>query len=603
MQTWLSYLKRGLSRKLPKDKYYHEENYGRLRDNIKYLFPSVKKHWKAGLLSFVSIAITSLLAYPLPMINKYLIDDVLIPKKLNLIIPVVLVIVSIQIGEYLFGLLKNYYQMRFSQEVILDIQNKLVEKVLSLPKYFFDTNRSGYLMSRINRDVQGVSFFISGTLVRLLMSFIKFIGGVGFLFYLDWRLALPIVLSLPLPFFSIRFFSRRSYIMSHHVSELNANSNAVLQETVSSVSLIKSFANEVRALKNISTIFKKRVDISYENQIVGFLSSSINQFFPSIAKLMVLIFGAYWVVDGQWELGTLLAYLSYLMYVYGPVNQLSSSINSLQSSRATLDRLATMFQLDSEINYDKGKEIDKLNGNIIFENVTFYYETDKPVINDLTFEIRSGDHIAIVGESGVGKTTLISLILRFYLPVRGNIHFDNIPVSEMNIKALRKRIGYVSQRIALESGTIMENLKYGNETATDQEIKEACKIANIHNYIETLDKKYNTALAEGGENLSEGQKQRIAIARALIKKPDILILDEPTSSLDNITEKSIYDILPEILKGKTVITIAHKLSTIKSSNKIILLRKNKKALIGNFRELEAEKDFIDLFGEKPKIKE
>lgn len=574
MLSWIRYLKKGLSRGLPSDQYNKQMKYGRLRDNIKYLFPSAKKYWKLAVISIIVLILASLLTYPQPMIMKFLIDDVLLVKKIGLVVPVVIIFAAVGLGQYLFNMLKNYYQMRFSQEVILDLQEKLVKKVLSLPKNFFDKNRSGYLMSRISGDVQGINWFVSGTLVNLLMSAFKFVGGVGFLFYLEWRLALPVVLTLPLPFLMIRFFAKRSYIMSHHSSELRARSNAALQETVTSVSLIKSFSNEVKALKNLIAMFRKKVEIGYEQKSVGFLSNAVNQLMPTVARILVLLFGAFWIIEGSWELGSLIAFQSYLSYVYGPVNQLSGSINSLQTARATLDRIATMFELMPEENTETGKKVDRLRGNIRFENVTFFYEADNPVLSNISFEIKAGEHWAVMGESGAGKTTLISLILRFYKPLGGEIYFDGMPASELNVRSLRQRIGYVSQRIDLQSGTVMDNLKYGNPGATDEEIIRAAKTADIHMFIQGLPQKYDSPIEESAANLSEGQKQRIAIARALVRDPDILILDEPTSALDSKTEKSIYQALPESVKDKTVITITHRESKIENADRILLLKRN-----------------------------
>lgn len=597
MLSWVEYLKKGLSRNLPEDHYNKETKYGRLRDNFKYIFPSVKKEWKLGIISISILIFASLLQYPQPMITKYLIDEVLVKKQIELVIPVVILLAVISLGQYVSGMMKSYYQMRFSQEVILDIQEKLIKKVLSLPKLFFDKNKSGYLMSRIRGDVRGANWFLSGTAVNLFMSSMKFIGGVFFLFYLDWRLALPILLSLPIPFLTIRFFSKRSYIMSHHNNEINAQSNAVLQETVSSVSLIKSFANETKALKNLIGIFRKKVEIGYENQSVGFLSNMINQLLPMVAKLLVTLFGAYWIIDGQWEIGTLIAYQAYLMYVYGPVNQLSNSINSLQSARATLDRMATMFELDPEENIDTGIKIENINGDIKFDKVTFYYEKNNPVLNNLSFEIKKGENWAIIGSSGVGKSTLINLILRFYKTLEGNIYIDNYNLNEINIRTYRRKIGYVSQKHYIQSGSIKDNLKYGNKEASEDDIIKACKIAEIHNFIMELPDGYDSNIEENAENLSEGQKQRISIARALVSNPDLLIFDEPTSSLDNKTERSIYQSLPESIRGKTTITIAHRISTIKSANKILLLRKDKPPVIGTYSEIKKHPDFIEFIDE------
>lgn len=594
MLKWLDYIKSGLKRELPPDQYNKEANYGRIRDNLKFILPSVKNHWKEGLLSFSLLFCASIIAYPQPMVIKFLIDDVITEKRTELIIPVIALLAAIIFGTYLTGLLKNYYSMRFSQEVFLDLQEKLVKKILALPKLFFDKNRSGYLMTRIWSDIQGVNWFISGTLVNLIMAAFRLAGGIIFLFYLDWRLALPIVLTLPLSFIVLRYFAKHTYIMSHQSSELRAQSAAGLQETISSAPLIKSFSAENRALGKLLGMFRKNVEIGYERQSITNLSTGINQMMPALAQIAVFMFGAYWVIIGEWGLGTLIAYQSYLVYVYEPVNQLSSNINSLQSARATLDRIATMFGLVSEDNTDSGKIVGRLNGGIKFENVSFSYESNQIILKDISFEIKPGENWAIIGSSGSGKTTLISLILRFYKPLKGEIYYDGVPAVEYNVRALRDRFGYVSQRVALMTGTIMENLKYGNPDADDAEVIKAAQIADIHDFIEGLPDKYQTQIEEDADNLSEGQKQRIAIARALIKNPDIIIFDEPTSSLDNLTENSILQSLPKSLINKTTITIAHRLNTIKSADKIIFLRTGKAPIICTNEELTDNKDYLDL---------
>jgi ABC-type bacteriocin/lantibiotic exporter with double-glycine peptidase domain len=595
MYSWLQHLKSGLSRKLLDDHFNKKIQYGSLSNNLKYLYPSIIKHWRIGLTSVTLLIFAAVLTYPQPMIIRYLIDEVLLPKKIEMLMPVIILIVIIGISSFLTGLLKQYYNTRFSQEVMLDLQEKLIAKVMTLPKLFFDKNRSGYLMSRISNDVQGINWFISGTVVNLLIEGIRFIGGVGFLFYLEWRIALPVVLTLPIPFLTTRFFAKRNYAMSHHNSERSAKANASLQETVASIPLIKAFATEQRALGGLVEQLKKKMTMTYEQCSVNSLNNAITKLMPSLAKVAVLIFGSYWVINGEWQLGSLLAFQAYLSFVYTPITHLSSSITQLQSARATLDRIASLFAMDSEANTSGGKLIEQFDGRIEFRQVSFSYEPSLPVLTDISFEIKPGEHWAIIGSSGIGKTTITSLILKLYIPQHGEIYFDGISSSELNIRSLRHRIGYVSQITSLQTGTVMENLKYGNHDATDSEVIQAAKIAEIHDFIENMPDKYASIVEENGDNFSTGQKQRLAIARALIRNPDILILDEPTSALDNMTEKSIYDALPESVNNKTTVTVAHRMGTIKLSDKIIFLRKDQVPLIGTHQQLTKHKDYQDFF--------
>ncbi len=366
----------------------------------------------------------------------------------------------------------------------------------------------------------------------------------------------------------------------------------------SSIPLIKAFSKEKKAENDIVKEIQNNNKAVNEQAILNSFNDHVMSVMPNAAKFLVLALGSYWVIQGVWTVGSLLAFVSYLAFVYGPVNYLASSANQLQSTRAALERVAALFNAIPENNVESGIEVKALNGDVEFKNVSFEYEPHKPVLNSVSFKATRGEHWAVIGKSGVGKTTLASLIMRFYKPRSGGIYFDGRNASEYNVRSLRGRIGFVSQHTELLSGSILDNLKMGNDSASFDEVVKACRIADIHEQIESLPEKYNTMLEEDGANLSEGQKQRISIARAIVKSPDILIMDEPTSALDNVTEHSIYSMLPEALKGKTLFTIAHRLNTVKSADKILFLREGKLPLCGVHDELmnmDEYKNFFDSF--------
>ena len=591
MNNWFDYLKRGLSRKLPKDRISGQEGYSGIRTNLKNLRPFIGRHWQKGLLGGLLIIIASLLGFPTPLITRYLIDHVILGRQLALLAGAILLLVGIALAERLVSLFQQFYFTRFEQEVILDIQHNLLDRALRFPKSFFDANQTGYLMSRLSSDVQGLSWFFSSTIVHIISNILRFIGGVGFLFYLEWRLAIGVLIILPGLVFFVRYFSDKMYILSHQSMEQHANVSSRFQESLSAVSLIKAFSSEVRTVKRLISELKNVLQISLEQSTVNSVANLAISSIPSMARAVVLALGAYWIIKGQWTLGSLLAFQAYLGYVFGPAQFLASANLELQNARASLERVSALFDIVPEENMGTGKKVERLTGEIEFKDVSFSYDSHEPVLKDISFRINPGEHVAIVGPSGVGKTTLVSLILRFYKPTSGDIYFDGLPASKYEVGSLRQRIGYVSQSTLLLSGTIMENLRYGNPDAKEEQVFKAAKTAGIHDFICSLPEGYKSEIGERGVNLSEGEKQRLSIARALVKDPDILVLDEPTSALDSLTEKSIFQSLPAFVQDKTLFVVAHRFSTIRNSDRILLLNENRLVAIGTHRSLMETNDY------------
>jgi ABC-type bacteriocin/lantibiotic exporter with double-glycine peptidase domain len=340
-------------------------------------------------------------------------------------------------------------------------------------------------------------------------------------------------------------------------------------------------------MSELKSAFRISLEQSTVNSVANLMITSI----PGIARGFVLGMGAYWVVKGHWTLGSLLAFQVYLGYVFSPAQSLATANLELQNARASLERVSALFDIVPEENVGIGKPVERLSGEIEFKNISFSYDSREPVLKDVSFRINPGEHVAIVGPSGVGKTTLLSLLLRFYKPTSGEIYFDGRSASDYEVVSLRRRIGYVSQNTLLLSGTIIENLQYGNLDAKEEQVFRAAEVAGIHDLICSLPRGYESEIGEKGVNLSEGERQRLSIARALVKDPDILIWDEPTSALDSLKEKSIFQSLPAIIGSKTLFVVSHRFPTIKDSDRILLLNESRLVAIGTHQSLSASNGY------------
>ena len=585
MPSWIDYLRQGLSRTQTKDRVANPQGETSTRANLENLRPFLYRHWRKGLMSVMLVLFVSLLAFPQPLITRYLIDNVILAKRLDRLLPVLALLAGVKLVSMGMGTFLNYYYTRYQQIVILDIQSDLFERLLHFPKTFFDETETGYLMARIQSDVGGVQWFFSQAVISILTSVVRFLGGLAFLFYLQWQLALAVVILLPFLIVALRYFSSKMRTLSHEQMEQQANVSRNLQESLASTTLIKTFASEKRTLGRMISEWKAAQQLGMEQTMVGSLANLLIGALPSLANAAVLIAGAYWVIKGIWTFGSLTAFQSYLGYVYGPAMSLASTNLDMQNALAALARVSALYNIVPEQNLGVGEKVEHLKGEVEFKDATFSYDGRETVFEHLSFHVAPGEHIAIVGPSGVGKTTLISLILRLYQPTQGELRFDDRPASDYELTSLRERIGYVPQNSLLLSGTIIENLRYGNLDADEAQVMRATRTAGIHDFIAALPDGYQSRVGEAGVNLSEGQKQRLAIARALIKDPDILIFDEPTSALDSFTENSFIEALKSMTQGKTIFLIAHRLTTVKNVSRLLVLSENHLVSMGSHPEL------------------
>ncbi|MGC9335577.1 MAG: ABC transporter ATP-binding protein [Anaerolineae bacterium] len=590
MQTWFDTLKRGLSRTPSGDRLASDERRGSLRANLQNLKPFVARHWRKGLLGALLILLGALLSLPIPLITRYLNDDVILGGQLGLLLSTVLLLAVVKGLGMLAEQLQRFYFARFEQQVLLDIQQDLLGRTLRFPNSFFDDQEVGYLMSRLSSDVTGLRWFFSSTLVYIVSNVLRFVGGAVLLFYLEWRLALAAVILLPALVVAVRYFSGKMRVLGHQGMEQQAQVSRRMQESLSAASLIKAFASEGREVDRIMSEQRQAFQVSLEQVAVGSVANVSITTIGDAARMVVLLAGGYLVIVGDWTLGSLLAFQSYLAYVYDPAYFLATANLQLQNALAALERISALYDIVPE-ETGQGLPVQRLRGEVELRDVSFAYSGGEPVLEAVSCRVQPGERVALVGPSGVGKTTLISLLLRFYQPTRGEIWFDGQPASAYELASLRQRIGYVAQSTLLLSGTVEENLRYGNPEASHEQVVRAARAAGIHEFIAGLPQGYASPVGERGVRLSEGQKQRLSIARALIKDPDILVLDEPTAALDSAVERSIFDALPAMVRDKTLFVVAHRLATVQDSDRILLLNEKRLVAVGTHQQLLAENDY------------
>ncbi len=369
MISWLGYLKQGMARTRTADRLAGETQDGDVRGRLGNLQPFVARHWRKGALGIAFVAITTLIALPAPLIYRFLVDDVILARRMDLIVIAVVLLAIVQGVGILSNALQQFYFARFSQEVLLDIQQDLLDRTLRFPKSFFDDTETGYLMSRLVSDVQGLNWFFSGTLVYMATNLVRLVGGAVLLAYLEWKLAVLTLLLLPGLVVVMRYFSDRLHVLGHRSMEQQANISQSVQESLSSATLIKAFSSEKRTLRRMLAQLQEARQIALEQVTLNSAANVLLDVLPQVARAIVLLAGAFWIIRGEWTLGSLLAYESYLGYVYDPAQYLASANLQFQTARAALERVSALFDITPEENLGTGRRVERLKGEIEFKNV------------------------------------------------------------------------------------------------------------------------------------------------------------------------------------------------------------------------------------------
>lgn len=568
---WLNTLRSGLSCRAADDRIGNAAASESFRASLARFHPYVRRHGKFAIAGGVLILLSTLVGFAPPLVTRHLVDEVILGRQPGLLALTVFLLVACLAAEKLLRLAEDFCFARFEQRMLREIQEDLLARCLSLPNTFYDEHQTGYLTRRITEDVDGLRILFSGFAFNAAGQAVRLLGGACFLLYLEWRIALVVLTLLPGLAWGLRYVCGKMYLLSRRRLEYQAEAAGMIQESLAGASTLKAFAAETRTRERIMTRVDKQLEVSLEQSLVGSLSGALIQSVPGIGRAIALAAGAVLVIRGEWTLGSLVAFQIYLGVVFGPVQFLSSANLQLQRARAALGRVAALFAIRAEEPQAGGIRASKLRGEIELRRVGFSYGGQTPVLSNLSLHVLPGESVAVMGSSGVGKSTLLSLLLLFYRPTSGEIYFDGRPAASYDLASLRRRVGYVPQRPHLFSGTILSNLRIGCPEASGSQVSAAAVLAGIHEEVLTLPSGYETPVGEGGLKLSEGQKQRLALARALLPDPDILILDEPTSALDETAESSVLHALHQWRRDRTLIVVTHRPATAGLCDRIVAL--------------------------------
>lgn len=524
----------------------------------------------------------------IPWIIKDMIDEVLADKNGTMLNWIAASIIAIFVVRGLFWYGQNYLMSYVGQSVIIDIRAAVFKKLQRLSVSFYDKNKTGTIMSYVTNDVNALqSAMVENTIEMITEGFIL-IGSVVAMIYLDWRLTLFTVCTFPVVLWFMEFFGKKIRKTGGRIQECTADITSVLQESVASARVIKSFVREDYEVDRFDVENRANFRANMKNAQLMATLTPVVELVAAIGVTMIIWYGGNNVINGTITAGSLVAFLTYAVNISNPIKRLTRVIGNIQKALAAAQRVFMIIDMPEEIAEGRdAKQLPEVSGKVEFQNVSFAYDDKGNVITDLSFSVKPGEVIAIVGPSGAGKSTIANLLPRFYDVNKGDIKIDGHSVREVTLDSLREQVGIVPQETMLFNGSVYNNILYGRLDATKEEIEAAAKAANAHDFIMQLTDGYETKLGDRGVNLSGGQRQRIAIARAILKNPRILILDEATSALDTESERVVQEALDRLMVGRTSFVIAHRLSTVKNADKILVLEKGNLVESGTHDELLA----------------
>lgn len=490
----------------------------------------------------------------------------------------------------------NYFMTNAVQKSIYDLRHDLSEKINKIPVSYFDKHQFGDMLGRFTNDVETVSNALQQSFLQIINAFLTIILVVVMVLCLNLTLAAIILVCIPLTYFSSHFILRKSQPYFKKQANALGDMNSFVQENLTGFNVIKLYGREEISAETFRTITENLRDVGFKASFISGIMMPVLNAISDLAYLIVALVGGLQVLAGRLTIGNMQAFVQYIWQINQPIQTITQLSSVLQSAKSSLERIFEVLDETDEVNQVKEKLEHDLTGQVTFHNVAFQYTEDKPLIRHFDLDVKPGQMIAVVGPTGAGKTTLINLLMRFYDVTQGAIKVDNHDIRNLSRQEYRKQFGMVLQDAWLYEGTIKDNLRFGNLQASDEEIVEAAKTANVDHFIRTLPDGYNMEVNQESNNISLGQKQLLTIARALLADPKILILDEATSSVDTRLELLIQKAMSKLMEGRTSFVIAHRLSTIQEADKILVLKDGQIIEQGNHQSLLADKGFYyDLY--------
>jgi len=561
------------------------ENY----DLIKRFFAFLKPYRKWMVWATACMIISVVLVLPVPLVTRHLIDVTFKGTDFRFLHWVCFGLAIVIIINNFLHYVQNKIYLMLRVRLLFDTKLKLFKHITGMQMKYFENLGTGYLMSRIVDDIRASSALFAETFVNFIRNMGTLVVAGAFIFFIHWKLALISLIFFPCYFFSILLFGGKINYYASQFLEKTALTNQYLQESISGVYFVKTFTAEKREARNLVRKMKDAVYWGVRSEMTRQRSGLATGLVAGMGPLIILWYGGYEVMQDNLTVGDFVAFNMLIGILYPSATFFAHMGFAISESLAAIKRIFKIFEIPVEyrrhIRLDKSKTIPDLQGRIVFDHVNFSYTGNEPTLTDIQFQVEPGEIVAFIGPCGAGKTTIVNLLCRFYGPIEGKVTLDGRDVEDLDLKWLREQISWVAQETFLFNATIEDNIRYGNLKVSREEIEEITQKIHVHDMIMSFPKNYQTVVGERGAKLSSGQKQLISIARAILKKPQILILDEATASLDSETERLVQEAYRSVAKGRTTLIISHRLSTIRWAQKIVILEKGKIANIGSHEQL------------------